>query len=63
MKEIYRLTPQSKVIVTSKYVSGKYLYNAQHFKNGCSRGLDSMCSTDFEEVKQWIEKLRGVLNG
>lgn len=58
----YNITKNSYVLVTSKHTCGSTLYTAQHFKNGCSRGLEGKTSTSLKEIEQWVLKLRSIFN-
>jgi len=52
------ISEHSKVIVT--YSNG--WYTAQHFKNGCSRGLEAKQSRSKDEINQFIENLKEIFN-
>mgnify|MGYP003590194493 FL=1 len=60
MPRRYDITRNSYVLVTDKPTCDTVLYTAQHFKNGCSRGLESKVSTSLQEIEQWVIKLRRV---
>ena len=60
MPRRYNITRNSYVLVTDKQTCDTVLYTAQHFKNGCSRGLESKVSTSLQEIEQWVIKLRRV---
>ena len=62
MQTRYDITKNSYVLVTTKDTCGQTLYTAQHFKNGCGRGLEGKTSTSLKEIENWILKLRSVLN-
>nr|DAM87724.1 MAG TPA: hypothetical protein [Caudoviricetes sp.] len=52
------ISERSKVVVTYD----NEWYTAQHFKNGCNRGLEVKQSRSKEEIDKFIEKLREVFN-
>ena len=58
MKTRYNINDNSYVIV--EYKNGSYY--AQHFRNGCSRGLASKASAKEETILMWIEKVKAVFN-
>ena len=60
MQRRYNITRNSYVLVTDKPTCGTVVYTAQHFKNGCSRGLESKVSTSLQEMEEWVMKLRKV---
>lgn len=59
MKYRYTINEQSYVVVDDS----KNGYHGQHFKNGCSRNLMDKHTDTLEEMEQWINELREVLNG
>ena len=60
MPRRYNITRNSYVLVTDKPTCNTVVYTAQHFKNGCSRGLESKVSTSLQEIEEWVMKLRKV---
>lgn len=52
------ISEHSKVVVTYD----NEWYTAQHFKNGCNRGLEIKQSRSKEEIDQFIENLKEIFN-
>lgn len=38
-------------------------YTATHFRNGCSKGLESRQSQDLNQIYEFVDKLKEVING
>lgn len=58
MKWRYKINEQSYVVVDD--TNGYY---GVHFKNGCSRNLMDKHTDTLEEMEQWIEQLKEIING